>query len=91
MTNHICRHCNEPLERAASYRLIEWIHTSGYEHCQRGGSFLGTKAEPIDSGFNKVPLQFKEEPCCDGTGWTGDPKTRCTTHYEALDPIWFSR
>jgi hypothetical protein len=21
--------------------------------------------------------------CCDGTGWTGNPRERCTTHYEA--------
>ena len=28
--------------------------------------------------------------CCDGTGWTGNPRERCTDHYEPLDPIWFS-
>lgn len=29
--------------------------------------------------------------CCDGTGWTGDPKTRCEKHYEPLDAVWFAR
>ena len=29
--------------------------------------------------------------CCDGTGWTGDPRERCAEHYESLDAIWFGR
>lgn len=44
MTN--CIHCQEPIERAAAYRLEDWIHTSGYAHCFSRGGFLGTKAEP---------------------------------------------
>lgn len=23
--------------------------------------------------------------CCDGTGWTGDPKAPCADHYEPSD------
>lgn len=30
-------------------------------------------------------------PCCDGTGWTGNPRVLCYDHYEQVDPIWFVR
>lgn len=35
-------------------------------------------------------IQTIAVPCCDGTGWTGDPRERCVDHYEPLDAIWFS-
>lgn len=22
------------------------------------------------------------QPCCDGTGWTGNPRVLCTEHYQ---------
>ena len=31
----------------------------------------------------------RTQPCCDGTGWTGNPSERCTEHYKPLDGIWF--
>lgn len=75
MTNRNCRHCNAPIEPAPAYLGVAWQHTSGYQHCLDRGSFLGTKADP----------------CCDGTGFTGDPHERCVIHYEPLDAIWFAR
>ncbi len=27
--------------------------------------------------------------CCDGTGWTGNPRERCVEHFEPLDAIWY--
>lgn len=30
----------------------------------------------------------RDEECCNGLGWTGDPSTRCADHYQPLDPVW---
>jgi hypothetical protein len=38
----------------------------------------------------KVDEELAPKSCCDGTGWTGDPKAPCATHYEPLDSIWHS-
>lgn len=43
-------------------------------------------------GGEYVSSMDDDEPealtCCDGTGWTGNPRVRCADHYVALDPIW---
>lgn len=28
--------------------------------------------------------------CCDGTGWTGNPRTPCADHYEPVGEFWLS-
>lgn len=37
-----------------------------------------------------MPPAETEPRCCDGMGWTGDPRERCVVHYEPLDGIWFN-
>lgn len=52
------------------------------DHANRNGVRVqlvnGTVGEPRY-------LLGEVEPCCDGTGWTGNPSERCTEHYEPHD------
>lgn len=47
---------------------------------------------PVNGAAADWERVTKTQPrCCDGTGWTGDPRERCTTHYQPLDGVWFGR
>lgn len=50
-------------------------------------------AKPAIEGPRLDALSYVLDPVnctepCDGTGWTGNPGVRCTTHYEPLDSGW---
>lgn len=81
---HEAGDCNGLLygsDEAIKASVYEAIRT-GHGECAHGEGLYLCEGDPEED---------EGDDCCDGTGWTGDPKVRCPEHYEPLDSIWFSR
>jgi len=65
--------------------LAALISHARFEHSTRRNILFSAPVMVFNTGEATAAVRKDEAAplaCCDGTGWTGNPRERCATHYE---------